>query len=124
MELRRWRGREEPDELEIGGTWLSADTQRTPINTEAKVLLLTHAFDVWQVVRVALATDMRNQRSRDAITRLGARFEGALRHHRPSLVAGEEGRPRDTALYAITDDDWPTIRDQLTRRLASPTVPP
>jgi N-acetyltransferase len=123
MELRWWRGRVEPDEVEIGGTWLGADAQRTPINTEAKLLLLTHAFDVWGVVRVALATDTRNQRSREAIARIGARFEGVLRHHRPSLVAGEEGRPRDTALFAITDDDWPAVREQLTRRVGSPTVP-
>ena len=92
MELRRWRGRDEPDEVEIGGTWLAPDAQRSPINTEAKLLLLVHAFDVWQVTRVALATDVRNERSRRAIERIGARFEGTLRHHRPSLSPGR-GRP-------------------------------
>ena len=122
MELRRWRGRDEPDEVEIGGTWLAPDAQRSPINTEAKLLLLVHAFDVWQVTRVALATDVRNERSRRAIERIGARFEGTLRHHRPSLSPGEEGRARDTALFAITDDDWPDVRSNLARRLASPTV--
>jgi RimJ/RimL family protein N-acetyltransferase len=122
LELRRWRGRVEPDEVEIGGTWLAADAQRSPVNTEAKLLLLTHAFDVWGVVRVALATDSRNERSRAAIERLGATFEGVLRHHRPAMVEGEVGRPRDTALFAITDDDWPAVREQLGRRLRSRTV--
>jgi RimJ/RimL family protein N-acetyltransferase len=120
LELRHWRGRAEPDEVEIGGTWLAADAQRTPINTEAKLLLLTHAFETWRVWRVAVATDARNERSRRAIERLGARLEGVLRHHRPSTVTGEEGRPRDTALYAITDDDWPHVRATLLDRLAMP----
>jgi RimJ/RimL family protein N-acetyltransferase len=123
MELRHWRGRDEPDEVEIGGTWLAHDAQRGPINTEAKLLLLVHAFEVWGVTRVALATDVRNERSRRAIERIGAHFEGTLRHHRPSLAAGEQGLPRDTALFAITDDDWPLVRARLARRLASHTVP-
>ena len=122
MELRWWRGLEQPDEVEIGGTWLAPDAQRSPINTEAKLLLLVHAFDVWGVSRVALATDVRNERSREAIERLGARLEGVLRHHRPSLAPGEAGRARDTALFAITDDDWPHVRAGLARRLASHTV--
>ncbi|MET0146664.1 MAG: GNAT family protein [Ilumatobacteraceae bacterium] len=119
LEPRWWRGRAEPDEVEIGGTWLAADAQRSPINTEAKLLLLGHAFDEWGVVRVALVTDCRNERSRGAIERIGARFEGVLRHHRPSTVRDELGRPRDTAVYAITDDDWPTVRRRLTARLAA-----
>jgi RimJ/RimL family protein N-acetyltransferase len=119
MELRWWRGRVEPDEVEIGGTWLAAEAQRTPINTEAKLLLCTHAFEVWEVSRVAWATDVRNERSRVAIERLGARLEGVLRHHRPSTVAGEEGRPRDTALYAMTDDEWPAAKAALLDRLAA-----
>ena len=118
LEIRHWRARPEPDEVEIGGTWLAADAQRTPINTEAKILLLTHAFEVWRVVRVAIATDARNERSRTAITRLGATFEGIQRHHRPSLVPGEDGRPRDTALFSITDDDWPAVKAVLHHRLA------
>jgi N-acetyltransferase len=118
MELRHWRGRAEPDEVEIGGTWLAADAQRTPVNTEAKLLMLTHAFEVWQVWRVALCTDARNERSWKAIERLGARHEGVLRHHRPSWVAGEAGRPRDSALFAITDTEWPEVRDGLARRLS------
>lgn len=122
MELRWWRDRTDPDEVEIGGTWLAADAQRSPVNTEAKLLLLTHAFERWGVVRVALATDARNARSRTAIERIGARYEGTLRNHRPAMVDGESGRPRDTALFAITDDDWPAVREQLRRRLRSPTV--
>ena len=117
MELRRWCGHAEPDEVEIGGTWLAADAQRTPVNTEAKLLLLTHAFEVWRVRRVALGTDARNERSRRAIERIGASFEGVLRHHRPSMVAGEQGRPRDTALFAVTDDDWPAVARSLRARL-------
>ena len=113
MELRWWRGRAEPDEVEVGGTWLAADAQRTPINTEAKLLLLTHAFEVWQVWRVALCTDARNERSRRAIERIGARHEGVLRNHRPSAVTGEAGRPRDSALFAVTDSEWPDVRRRL-----------
>ncbi len=117
MELRWWRGRPHPDEVEIGGTWLAADAQRTGINTEAKLLLLRHAFDVWDVTRVALCTDARNTRSRAAIERIGARFEGILRHHRPSHVVGERGQPRDSAMFAITDDDWPAVAAELEHRL-------
>jgi RimJ/RimL family protein N-acetyltransferase len=117
LDLRHWRGRPEPDEVEIGGTWLAADAQRTPVNTEAKLLLLTHAFEVWRVWRVALCTDARNERSWKAIERLGARHEGVLRNHRPSYVAGEAGRPRDSALFAITDTEWPEVRARLLHRL-------
>ena len=80
------------------------------VNSEAKFLLLDHAFETWRVRRVALCTDARNERSRAAIERIGARFEGILRHHRPSAVPAERGRIRDTALFAITDDDWPEVR--------------
>lgn len=117
MELRRWRGRDEPDEVEIGGTWLAASAQRGPINTEAKLLLLTHAFDTWNVVRVALCTDAGNERSRTAIARLGAQFEGILRHHRPLMRDGEPPGPRDSALFSITDEEWPAVRRQLRQRL-------
>lgn len=124
MELRFWWDRSTPAEVEIGGTWLAADAQRSPVNTEAKLLLMTHAFETWGVGRVALCTDVRNERSRRAIERLGARLEGILRHHRPSTVAGEAGRLRDSALYAVTDDDWPTVRDGLRARLARPAGSP
>jgi len=122
MELRHWRDRPVPDEVEIGGTWLAADAQRTAINTEAKLLLCTHAFEVWSVVRVAWCTDARNERSRRAIERLGASFEGVLRNHRPSTVEGEEGRPRDTATFAMTDGDWPAAKAQLEQRLSDVRV--
>jgi N-acetyltransferase len=117
MELRWWRGRAEPDEAEIGGTWLAADVQRTAINTDGKLLLLTHAFETWNVDRVTLATDERNERSRAAILRLGATLEGILRNHRPSKVPGEEGRPRNTALFSITAAEWPAVRQVLIERL-------
>lgn len=117
MELRWWRGRDDPDEVEIGGTWLAADVQRTALNTEAKLLLLTHAFEAWNVDRVALATDERNERSRSAIGRLGATFEGILRNHRPSKVPGEEGTARNTALFSITAAEWPAVREALSDRL-------
>ncbi len=119
MTLRRWRRRAEPDEVEIGGTWLAPDAQRTPINTEAKFLLLRHAFEVWGVWRVDFETDVRNARSRAALERIGATFEGVLRHHRVAADAPpDDPRPRDSALYAITDDDWPAVAGQLRARLA------
>jgi N-acetyltransferase len=112
-------GRAEPDEIEIGGTWLSASAQRTPINTEAKLLLLTHAFETWGVQRVAICTDARNQRSRRAIERIGAQFEGVLRRHRRSTHAGDGSRLRDTASYSITVDDWPDVLTLLVDRSTS-----
>lgn len=111
-------GRDTPAECEIGGTWLAADAQRTALNTEAKLLLLGHAFDRWRVHRVAICTDARNDRSRAAIERLGATFEGVLRNHR--LAAGHAtaaGEPRHTACYSILPDEWPAIRRRLQQRL-------
>ncbi len=118
LEIRWWRDRPEPDEVEIGGTWLGADVQRTPVNTEAKLLLLANAFETWGVVRVAIATDERNERSRAAIARLGATFEGVLRNHRHSYVEGEAG-PRNTAMFSITDAEWPDVKQRLVDRLAA-----
>lgn len=118
MNLVWWPGRDTPAEVEIGGTWLAADAQRSPINSEAKLLLLTKAFETWRVFRVALCTDALNQRSRDAIGRIGASFEGILRRHRPS--AGQFGTPgeaRDSAMFSITDHEWPLVRDNLRRKL-------
>lgn len=103
-----------PFAVEIGGTWLSASAQRTAINTNAKFLLLDYAFTTWGVRRVDLKTDARNERSRAAIERIGASLDGVLRHWQPSQVAGEEGLLRDSAMYSITDDDWPTVRERLT----------
>jgi RimJ/RimL family protein N-acetyltransferase len=118
LEIRWWRGRAEPDEVEIGGTWLGAEVQRSPVNTEAKLLMLRHAFEAWDAVRVAIATDERNERSRTAIARLGATFEGILRNHRPSYVAGETG-PRNTAMFSITNAEWPDIKQRLVDRLST-----
>ncbi len=113
MELAWWGGRPFPDEVEVGGTWLAASAQRSGINTEAKLLLFTHAFDVWGVQRLCLCTDARNERSRAAIQRVGASFEGILRHNRASYVPAEIGKARDTAIFSITDDEWPAARDAL-----------
>ena len=114
----RWPlARDDPDEVEIGGTWLAADAQRTPVNTEAKLMLLTHAFDVWGVQRVAICTDARNERSRLAIERIGATFEGVLRRHRPSAVPDDGDRLRDSAMYSITAPEWPAVRNTLEARL-------
>lgn len=107
-----------PDEVEIGGTWLAASAQRTAINTEAKLLLMTQAFDVWGVGRVAICTDARNERSRRAIERLGATYEGTLRSHRQSHVLGEGGELRDSAMYSVVSREWPAIRDHLANLLA------
>jgi RimJ/RimL family protein N-acetyltransferase len=113
-----WPDRDLPVEVEIGGTWLGAAAQRTPINTEAKLLLLGHAFDVWHVHRVAICTDALNERSRRAIERLGASFEGILRRHRASTGhATVPGTPRDTAAYSIIAEEWPDVRAGLRSRL-------
>ncbi|MGH7373734.1 MAG: GNAT family N-acetyltransferase [Candidatus Rokuibacteriota bacterium] len=107
------RGADRPDVVEIGWTWLSASAQRTPINSEAKLLMLAHAFDRWRVHRVSLMTDARNLRSREAIMRLGARFDGILRAARPA----SDGTIRDTAAFSILDSEWPAIRTRLQARL-------
>lgn len=110
---RRIGGEVVPDEVEIGGTWLSSRVQRTGVNTEAKLMLLRHAFETWRVQRVAICTDERNEQSRRAIERIGARFEGVLRRHRPSTATGEAGRLRNTAAYSVTIDEWPAVESRL-----------
>jgi RimJ/RimL family protein N-acetyltransferase len=110
MTIRRLDESSSPYAVEIGGTWLAGSTQRTGINTNAKLLLLDYAFTTFGVGRVDLKTDARNERSRAAISRIGASFEGVLRHWQPSLVAGEEGQLRDTAIYSILDVEWPDVR--------------
>lgn len=117
FDFHYWRAGEFPDAVEVGGTWLAATAQRTAINTEAKLLLLSQAFERWHVERVQIATDERNERSRRAIERLGANFEGVLRHNRPSAKADEAGQLRNTAVYAVTVDEWPAVADGLRRRL-------
>lgn len=117
LEIRWYRGRPEPDEVEIGGTWLGAEAQRTPINTEAKLLLLTYAFEQLGVWRVAICTDAANQRSRDAILRIGATFEGVQRNHRLRYNVSPP-TARDTATYAVIDGEWPAVKARLEARLA------
>jgi RimJ/RimL family protein N-acetyltransferase len=117
MNIRRRAGEQTPYAVEIGGTWLAASAQRAGINAEAKLLLLAHAFDVWGVGRVDVKTDVRNERSRRAIERLGATFEGVLRHWQPSMVATEEKLLRDTAMYSVLDIEWPGVREGLQARL-------
>ena len=107
------RGADVPDVVEIGWTWLAADAQRSGINTEAKLLMLAHAFETWRVHRVSLMTDARNARSRQAILRLGARFDGILRAARPA----SDGAIRDTAAYSILDAEWPAVKAALRARL-------
>ena len=111
------RDRTRPDTCEIGYTWLSPKAIRTGANTEMKRLMLVHAFEVWQVASVSLHTDARNQRSRDAMQRIGLRYEGVLRAHR----LGTDLRPRDSARFSVTAADWPAVRqhlDELDRRYA------
>lgn len=116
------RPHDTPDAVEIGWTWLAPSAQRTPLNSEAKLLLLTHAFEVWEVHRVTLKTDARNQRSRAAIERLGARLDGILRAHMPAADGSREGSPalRDSAVYSIVRAEWPEVRARLERGLSEP----
>lgn len=117
LAIRSVPGHFEPFAVEIGGTWLAASAQRTGINTESKLLLLRHAFDTWAVARVDLKTDSRNERSRAAMARIGASFEGVLRNWQPSQVVGEEGRFRDSAMFSITDAEWPRVASRLASML-------
>jgi N-acetyltransferase len=113
MTIRSLRHLAVPYAVEIGGTWLAKSAQRSGINTEAKLLLLDYAFETWHVGRVDLKTDARNERSRNAILHIGASFEGVLRHWQPSLVEGEEGTLRDSAMFSIVDEQWPSVRGRL-----------
>jgi RimJ/RimL family protein N-acetyltransferase len=119
--LERWlwpaghlrQGREHPDVCEIGYTWLSKSAIRSAVNTEAKLLMLTHAFETWQVLRVCFHTDVRNAGSRAALERLGASNEGVLRAHR--LAA--DFTPRDSMRYSIVAAEWPSVQARLRSRL-------
>jgi RimJ/RimL family protein N-acetyltransferase len=101
--------RSEPDVCEIGYTWLTAAAIRTAANTEAKLLMLTHAFEEWRVLRVCLHTDERNNRSRAAMERMGARFEGILRVYR--MAADQTAR--NSARYSIVAAEWPDVKQRL-----------
>ena len=100
--------------VEIGWTWLGRRFQRTPINTEPKLILLTHAFEALKCIRVELKTDRLNQKSRDAIVRIGAVEEGILRHH----MLTDTGRVRDTVFFSILAEEWPSVKQRLSARLA------
>jgi RimJ/RimL family protein N-acetyltransferase len=122
FDLQRWEwpggidpraGQDVLDAAEIGYTWLAEKVQRSAVNTEAKLLLLRHAFETLRCFRVTLKTDERNTRSRRAIERLGAHFDGLLRAFQPAA----DGKPRNTAYYTILDREWPEVRRGLTAKL-------
>jgi N-acetyltransferase len=102
-------GRSAPDVCEIGYTWLSPRAIRTGANTEAKLLMLGQAFETWQVQCVCFHTDVRNERSRAALQRIGGKFEGVLRSHRMAA----DYIPRDSARYSIVAGDWPEVKARL-----------
>jgi len=102
-------GRGVPDACEIGYTWFAKSAIRTGANTEAKLLMLRHAFEVWQVLRVCFHTDSRNLRSRAALERIGGKFEGILRAHRMAA----DFVPRDSVRYSIIAAEWPAVKERL-----------
>lgn len=102
--------------VEIGWTWLAFEAQRTAINTEAKYLLLGHAFETLGAIRVELKTDRLNVRSRAAILRIGAKEEGTLRQH----MVTASGRLRDSVYFSVLDSEWPAVKARLEARLAGP----
>ena len=95
--------------VEIGWTWINPNWQRTVINTEAKFLMLRHAFESWKCIRVELKTDALNEKSRNAILRLGAKEEGVLRQH----LINDSGRFRDTVYFSIIDTEWEKVKENL-----------
>jgi len=101
--------------VEIGSTWIAKPWQRTAVNTEAKYLMLRHAFEVWGCARVELKTDALNEKSRNAILRIGAKEEGTLRRH----VVTWTGRIRDSVYFSILDDEWPAAKAKLESRLSA-----
>jgi RimJ/RimL family protein N-acetyltransferase len=101
--------------LEIGSTWNAQSTQRTGTNTDAKLLLLSHAFDELQCIAVEFCTHWMNQQSRAAIARLGAKQDGVLRNHQRMA----DGSLRDTVVFSIIESEWPAVRNELQRRLAA-----
>jgi len=104
-----------PDVVDIGFTWLAGSAQRSSVNTEAKLLMMGHAFEVWQVHRVALQTDVRNSRSRNAIERIGGQLDGIMRADRP----GSDDTVRTSARFSIMAAEWPEVKVRLNDRLAS-----
>jgi RimJ/RimL family protein N-acetyltransferase len=105
--------------VEIGWTWIAPAWQRSAINTEAKYLMLRHAFEVWNCGRVELKTNALNDKSRRAIARIGAKEEGTLRNH----MVNPDGTFRDTVYYSIIDTEWPGVKRMLEEKLAKPPLP-
>jgi RimJ/RimL family protein N-acetyltransferase len=103
---------------EIGWTWINPTWQRTAINTEAKLLMLTHAFEVWKCLRVELKTDSNNDRSQNAIRRLGAVEEGTLRNH----MITESGRSRHSVIFSIIDSEWDDVKENLISKLVGAVI--
>jgi RimJ/RimL family protein N-acetyltransferase len=99
--------------LEIGGTWYGPEFQRTPVNTECKYLLLSHAFETLGCIRVQLKTDLRNERSQKAIERIGAVKEGVLRNH----MILPDGHIRASVFYSILDTEWPEVKKRLEKMM-------
>ncbi len=99
--------------LEIGWTWIAKDLQRTAVNTEAKYLMLRHAFETLRCIRVEFKTDALNERSRNAILRIGAKEEGTFRKH----VITASGRVRDTVYFSIVDTEWSAVKEKLEEKL-------
>ncbi len=110
----RFHGRATPDTCEIGHTWLASSAVRTGANTEMKLLMLGYAFGTWAVRCVTFHTDARNERSREALGRIGAQFEGILRAHRMAA----DHTPRDSARYSIVAAEWPAVQEHLRGQLA------
>jgi RimJ/RimL family protein N-acetyltransferase len=104
---------------EIGWTWVGREFQRTRVNTEAKLLMLQHAFETWGCHRVELKTNVLNARSRNAMLRIGAKEEGILRKH----ALSDRGMPRDTVYYSVIDDEWPAVKARLHAMLAERREP-
>jgi len=100
--------------LEVGGTWYGKDFQRTAVNTECKYLLLQHAFETLKAIRVQIKTDSRNERSQQAIERIGAKLEGTLRNH----MILPDGYIRHSVFYSILDSEWPDVKKNLEDMLA------
>lgn len=107
------QGRSVPDACEIGYTWFTRSAIRTPANTESKFLMLAHAFEAWDVLRICFHTDSRNQRSRAALERIGGQMEGILRAHRMAA----DFVPRDSVRYSIVAAEWPSVKERLLRLL-------
>ena len=100
---------------EIGWTWVGKPYQRSHVNTEAKYLMLRHAFEEWGCVRVELKTNALNKKSRDAIARIGGKEEGTLRKH----AISDRGVARDTVYFSIIDDEWPAVKKRLEKMMAA-----